>query len=64
MRLVASLSSLRPKFAPGSVHVRFMTDKVALGQCFPCQYHSAVTLNADYHVDVNNRPIGDRSSET
>jgi hypothetical protein len=25
---------------PGSVHVGFVVDKVALGQVFPCQFHS------------------------
>jgi hypothetical protein len=33
-RLVASLSPRRPGFDPGSVHVRFVVDKVALGQFF------------------------------
>jgi hypothetical protein len=28
------------EFDPGSVHVGFVADKVALGQVFPCQYHS------------------------
>jgi hypothetical protein len=48
-RLVAGLSPRRPGFDPGSVHVRFVVDKVALGQVpppppstsvFPCQFHS------------------------
>jgi hypothetical protein len=25
---------------PGQVHVRFVVDKVALGQVFPCRFHS------------------------
>jgi len=33
-RLVAGLSPRRPGFAPGSVHVGFVVDKVALGQVF------------------------------
>jgi hypothetical protein len=33
-RLVAGLSPLRPRFAPGSIHVGFVVDKVALGQVF------------------------------
>jgi hypothetical protein len=33
-RLVAGLSPRRPGFDPGSVHVRFVVDKVALGQGF------------------------------
>ena len=32
--LVAGLSPRRPWFDPGSVHVEFMVDKVALGQVF------------------------------
>jgi hypothetical protein len=46
-RLVAGFSPQRPGFDPGSVHVRFVVDKVALGQVFfselsvfPCQFHS------------------------
>jgi hypothetical protein len=34
-RLVAGLSSRRPGFDPGSVHVGFMVDKLALGQVSP-----------------------------
>jgi hypothetical protein len=33
-RLVAGLPLRRPGFDPGSVHVRFVVDKVALGQVF------------------------------
>jgi hypothetical protein len=33
-RLVAGLSPRRLGFDPGSVHVRFVVDKVALGQVF------------------------------
>ena len=33
-RLVAGLSPRRPGFDPGPVHVRFVVDKVALGQVF------------------------------
>jgi hypothetical protein len=46
-RLVAGLSPRRPRFDPGSVHVGFVVDRVALGQVFspstsvfPCQSHS------------------------
>jgi hypothetical protein len=45
-RLVAGLSTRRPVFDSGSVHVGFVVDKVALGQVFPpstsvflCQFH-------------------------
>jgi hypothetical protein len=34
-RLAAGLSPRRPGFDPGSVHVRFVVGKVALGQVFP-----------------------------
>ena len=34
-RLVAGLPPRRPGFDPGSVHVGFVVDKVALGQVFP-----------------------------
>jgi hypothetical protein len=34
-RLVADLSPRRPGFDPGSVHVGFMVDKLALGQVHP-----------------------------
>jgi hypothetical protein len=34
-RLVAGLSPRKPRFDPGSVHVEFVVDKVALGQVFP-----------------------------
>jgi hypothetical protein len=50
-RLVGGLSPWRPGFTPGSIHVGFVVDKVALAQVFlrvlrffPCQYHSTVTL--------------------
>jgi hypothetical protein len=33
-RLAASLSPRRPGFDPGSVHVGFVVNKVALGQVF------------------------------
>jgi hypothetical protein len=51
-RLVIDLSPRRPVFEPGSMHVGFVVDKVALGQVFlrvlrffPCQYHSTVFLH-------------------
>jgi hypothetical protein len=34
-RLAAGLPPWRPRFDPGSVHVGFVVDKVALGQVFP-----------------------------
>jgi hypothetical protein len=50
-KLVAGLSPRKPGFAPGSVHVGLVVDKVALGQLFlrvlrfPCQYRSSVALH-------------------
>jgi hypothetical protein len=34
MAQVVSLSPRGPRFAPGSIHVKFVVDKVALGQVF------------------------------
>jgi hypothetical protein len=49
--LVAGLSPQRPEFAPGSVHVGFVMDTVALGQAFlliiqfpPHQYYSTMAV--------------------
>jgi hypothetical protein len=46
-RLVSGLPLRRPGFDPGSVHVGFVVDKVALGQVFPralqyfpCKFYS------------------------
>jgi hypothetical protein len=45
--MAQAVSRRRPGFDPGSVHVEFVVDKVALGQVFPpsssffpCQFHS------------------------
>jgi hypothetical protein len=44
-RLVVGLSPRRPGFDPGSVHVGFVVDKVALGQVFPrVHWFSPVTF--------------------
>jgi hypothetical protein len=68
-QIVAGLSPRRPGFAPGLVHVGFVVAKVALGQGFvrflrpfPCiiNRHSLYS----YHLGVNKRPVGGRSSET
>jgi hypothetical protein len=70
MSLVAGLSPRRPIFAPGSVHVVFVADKVALVQVlygffFFCRYHSAVGLKARMSPGgMNNWPVGGGSSET
>jgi hypothetical protein len=34
-RLVGGLPPRRPEFDPGSVHMGFVVDKMALGQVFP-----------------------------
>jgi len=44
-RLVAGLAPRKPGFDPRSFPVRFVVNKVALGQVFPCQCHST---NAPY----------------
>jgi hypothetical protein len=50
-QLVVGLSSWRLGFSPGSIHVGFLVDIVAVGQVFssysgfPCQYHSTVALH-------------------
>jgi hypothetical protein len=43
-RLAARLPPRRPGFDPGSVHVEFVVDKVALGQVFP-----RVPLSISFH---------------
>jgi hypothetical protein len=46
--LVAGLSPRRPGFDPGSVHVGFVVDKVALGQVFPPEYFG-FPLSISFH---------------
>jgi hypothetical protein len=67
----ACLSLRRPGFAPMSVHVGFVVDKVALGQFFseffgfPLSVSFHRGLSYSYIIwRMNNRPIGGRSSET
>jgi hypothetical protein len=59
------------EFAPGSVHVGFVVDKVATGQVFlRVLRFSHVNIIPQwlsilmYHLEVKNRPVGGRSSET
>jgi hypothetical protein len=58
-RLVAGFTPRRPGFEPGSGHVGFMVDKVALGQVFsenfgfPCQFASHRLLH-------NHHPLSSR----
>jgi hypothetical protein len=68
-KAVACLASRRLRFAPGSFHVGFVLEKVALGQDFPfsspCQYHFTLALSIHiYHLKITNMPVGGRSSET
>jgi hypothetical protein len=72
MSLVVGLSSCVPEFAPGSVRVGFVLDKVALGQVF-LRVFFGFTLSVSFHRgfpysyiiwEMGNRPYGGRSSET
>jgi hypothetical protein len=69
-RLAAGLSSRRPGFPTGSLHVVFVVDKVALGQVFlRVLRFSLVPFHRGYpysHMTwgMNNRPDGGRSSQT
>jgi hypothetical protein len=68
-RLVAGLSPRRPGFAPWSVHVGFVVDKMVLGKvCLRVPRFSHVNFGFSiviYHLGgMNNRPVGGRSSET
>jgi hypothetical protein len=69
--LISDLSPLWPGFAPGSLHVGFVVDKVALGQVFLRVLRlSRVNIIPPwlsiliYHLRINNRPVGGCSSET
>jgi hypothetical protein len=60
---VAGIPSQRAGFAPRSVHVGFLSVKVALGLVYlsvlrssPCQYDSIVTLHA--HISPGGQAIG------
>jgi len=69
-RLVTSLSSLRPRLDPRSVHVGFVVDEIVLEQDFlppnasvsPCQYHStnapwsSSSLCCSYQKDKRSYP--------
>jgi hypothetical protein len=59
--LDSDLSPRRPGFAPGSVHVGFVVDKVALGQVFLrvlrfslSVYHSTVALQNRIILGMRN----------
>jgi hypothetical protein len=69
--LVAGFSPRRSGFAPGSVDVKFVMDKIALGQV-RLQVFRFYSINfiplwfsvLIHHLEINNRPVGGRSSET
>jgi hypothetical protein len=68
-RLVLGVSS--PRFASGSVHVRFAVDKVALEQVFlrvlsfsPVSIISTWFYMLICHLEFSNRSVCGRSSET
>jgi hypothetical protein len=50
--LVAGLSPRRPGFEPGSIHVGFVVDKVALGQVFSEVF--GFTLSISFHRRSQN----------
>jgi hypothetical protein len=57
-RLVAGLSPRRPGFAPGSIHVGFVVDKVALGRFSPST--SVSPANISFHhcsIFIYHRPM-------
>jgi hypothetical protein len=69
-QLAAHLSLWRPRFAARSVHAEFMVDEVTLRQVFLQVLQ--IPLSISFHHGcpfsyiiwgMNNRPIGDRSSE-
>jgi hypothetical protein len=66
--LVTSLSPRRPEFAPGSVHMGFVVDKVTLGQIFLriLRFTPVSVIPSVFSIliiwGMKNRSIGDRSS--
>jgi hypothetical protein len=67
----SSLSLQRPKFAPGSAHMGFMADKVAMGQVFLrvflvflCQHHFTVAFHTHITWHMSKTSVGGRSWET
>jgi hypothetical protein len=66
-----SLSSRPPTFMPGSDHVGFVVDKVALGQSLLHVLQFSLSISLHYGspysyiiLGMNNMPIGGHSSET
>jgi hypothetical protein len=63
-RLVAGFPPRRPGIEPGSVHVGFVVDKVALGQVFskyfgfPCQFAFHRLLHNHHHLSPGAGTIG------
>jgi hypothetical protein len=69
-RLFAGLPRWKPGFAPGSIHVGFVVDKVAWTQVFlrvfqPSNFNILRWLSICIcDVEDDNKPVGGRSSET
>jgi hypothetical protein len=70
-RLVSGLSPRRPGFVPGSVHVWFVIDKVALERVLLWVHCFALSISFHHGspysritLGMNNMPVGGRSSET
>jgi hypothetical protein len=57
MSLVAGLSPRRPGFAPGSIHVGFVVDKVLLGQSFLRVFRFS-SVNISFHSVFYTVPKG------
>jgi hypothetical protein len=63
-RLVAGYPPRRPWFKPGSSHLGFIVDKVALGQVFseyfgfPCQFSFHQFLHIHSHISSGTGTIG------
>jgi hypothetical protein len=67
-RLVASLPQQMPGLEPGSVHVTFVADKLALGRVFLRVIRSIIISPGPHthiynHLGKGNRAVGGRSSE-
>jgi hypothetical protein len=57
-RLIAGLSPRRPGFAPGSVRVRFVVDKVALGQVSLQVLRFPLSISFHHcYVHIYHRPM-------
>jgi hypothetical protein len=55
-RLVGGLSPRRPGFAPGSIHVGFVVDKVALGRFSPSTSVSPANISFHHLLHIHLSP--------